>query len=147
MKRLEYVGLKQDGERAFKERTGIEWFPGDTKDVAEDVATEMLRHTDVWREVPGATARKAADAGMALIGADGSALFGTGLPEWAKKGIELGATDEQLEAVAQAGGPETDEGAALWRDATGTDWKPAEPVAPEKKPAAKNAAAKKAKRK
>lgn len=44
------------------------------------------------------------------------------LPDWAKRGIELGATDDQLEAVAAAGGPETEAGAVVWRDATGTDW-------------------------
>lgn len=144
MKRLQYIGLKEDGERAFKERTGIEWMPGAEHDVKDEDAEQMLRHTDVWREVPPKASKAAlASAPAAAPQAQGGAGE-PGLPEWAKKGIELGASDEQLEAIAQAGGPDTESGAALWRDATGTDWKPAETTAPAaKKTAAKAPAAKK----
>lgn len=143
MKRLEYIGLKPDGERAFKERTGIEWMPNAQHDVADEHAELMLKHTDVWREVtPKAT--KAAALASAPAPASSTGTAGNDktpqLPAWAKKGIELGATDEQLEAVAQAGGPETEQGAELWKDATGTDWEPADTTA---KPAAKKAPAKK----
>lgn len=48
MVKIKYVGAKTDGERAFKEKTGIEWFPGDVKEVSEAHAAEMLRHPDVF---------------------------------------------------------------------------------------------------
>lgn len=137
MKRLEYVGLKKDGERAFKEHTGIEWHPGAQHDVADHIAEQMLKHSDVWREASGKPAALAqAPQDSAPAGTDS-----TELPAWAVKGIELGATDDQLEAIAQVGGPETEQGAALWKDATGTDWQPesnpATGKAAKKTPAAK----------
>lgn len=48
MIKLKYVGAKTDGERAFKEKTGIEWFPGDEHEVSNEHAAEMLRHPDVF---------------------------------------------------------------------------------------------------
>lgn len=144
MKQLAYTGLKTDGERAFKEHTGIEWFQGDVKEVADDVAAEMLKHPTIWCEVPAPAVPLAAASAANPAKAGEESDEDTELPEWAKKGIELGATDEQLEAVAQAGGPETEQGAALWKDATGTDWTPAAVAAPpaQAKPApAKNAPA------
>jgi hypothetical protein len=137
MKRLAYVGLKQDGERAFQARTGIEWMPGSEHNVEDGVAAEMLKHTDVWREVEpkldSAPAAKPAPQPE------------SGLPAWVKKGVELGASDEQLEAIAQAGGPETEAGAALWKECTGTEFVKATVASAEKsKPAAKKTPAKKA---
>lgn len=120
MKRLQYVGLKVDGERAFQERTGIEWMPGDEHDVKDEHAELMLPHTDVWKEVPPKAAALAAAPSAKKVPEPGEPVP---LTDWAKKGIELGATDDQLEAIAQAGGPDTEAGAALWKDATGTDWK------------------------
>lgn len=48
---LKYVGLKLDGERAFQQETGIEWFPGSQHAVTEDMAAKMLKHPDVFEEV------------------------------------------------------------------------------------------------
>ncbi len=50
--KFQYVGEKADGERAFKEKTGIEWMPGSEHDVADvSVCEEMLRHPTVWQPV------------------------------------------------------------------------------------------------
>lgn len=47
-----YIGLKTDGERAFKEKTGIEWMPGSEHDVTDpDVCAEMLKHPTIWEPV------------------------------------------------------------------------------------------------
>jgi hypothetical protein len=145
MKTLAYIGLKIDGERAFQERTGIEWMPGSEHEVKDEDAEVMLKHTDVWKEVPP-TAKATAKLEDKVPAAPVAPAGGSQLPEWVKKGIELGATDEQLEAIAQAGGPESEAGAPLWKDATGTDWTPTAPTKTEEKakPAAKKAAAKKA---
>lgn len=47
-----YIGLKTDGERAFREKTGIEWMPGSAHDVTDaDVCAEMLKHPTIWKPV------------------------------------------------------------------------------------------------
>lgn len=47
-----YIGLKTDGERAFKEKTGVEWMPGSVHDVTDpDVCAEMLKHKTIWEPV------------------------------------------------------------------------------------------------
>jgi len=44
-----YIGLKEDGERAFKEKTGIEWMPGSEHEVTDkEVCAEMLKHPTIW---------------------------------------------------------------------------------------------------
>lgn len=48
MVKIKYVGAKHDGERAFKEHTGIEWFPGDVHEVKPEHAQQMLHHPDVF---------------------------------------------------------------------------------------------------
>jgi hypothetical protein len=48
MIRIKYVGAKIDGERAFKELTGIEWMPPDENDVQDAHAEMMLKHPDVF---------------------------------------------------------------------------------------------------
>lgn len=53
MIKLKYVGAKIDGERAFKDKTGIEWFPGSEHEVNDEHAAEMLRHPDVFAKVDG----------------------------------------------------------------------------------------------
>lgn len=123
MKTLEYTGLKQDGERAFKELTGIEWMPGSVHVVKPEHAELMLKHPTIWREVEGASApagalATAASAAVVPTGPDPAST----LPAWVKKGVEVGLTDEQLEAIAQAGGPQAEAGAALWKQGTGADW-------------------------
>lgn len=111
MIKLKYVGAKTDGERAFKDETGIEWFPGAVEAVSEAMATKMLKHPDVFALADDTATLAKAKKPEAPI------------PAWAKEGIDRGMTDEQLEAVARAGGPETPEGKALWDAA-----KPAEPT-------------------
>lgn len=46
--KLKYVGLKPDGETAFKDKTGFTWFPGDSNEVKDDLAAAMLKHPDVF---------------------------------------------------------------------------------------------------
>jgi hypothetical protein len=46
--RFKYIGSKQDGERAFHERTGIVWMPGDEHEVSGSAAAEMAKHQSVW---------------------------------------------------------------------------------------------------
>jgi hypothetical protein len=114
MTKLQYVGQKKDGERAFKEKTGIEWFSGTVADVPAALAADMLKHPDVF---------SLADADAALSSAKPAAVIdpnlNPGIPGWAKAGIDAGMTDEQLESLAQAGGPDTDTGAKLWLDLVG----------------------------
>lgn len=50
MPKLKYVGLKEDGETAFHERTGIpRWMPGDAHNITEAaLVARMLQHPDVF---------------------------------------------------------------------------------------------------
>lgn len=125
MTKLKYVGLKLDGERAFKEKTGIEWFPGTVEDVPAALATDMLKHPDVFA---------LADADAALSSAKPTLEVdpnkNPGVPAWAKDGIAAGLTDEQLESLAQVGGPDTEAGAKLWLDLVGKAYH-TEPPAPQ----------------
>lgn len=147
MKTLEYIGPKADGERHMREHTNIEWFPGDRHDVSDAHAEELLKHPTSWQHVPA----KLASAPKATVkDADPDPV----LPAWVSKGMALGATDFQLQNISEAGGPDTEAGAAAWKDATGTDWKPDAHAGTSKsqvkrvatqKAAAKKPAAKKAK--
>lgn len=114
MTKLQYVGQKKDGERAFKEKTGIEWFPDTVADVPAALAADMLKHPDVFA---------LADADAALSSATPVTTpdpnSNPSIPGWAKAGIDAGLTDEQLESLAQSGGPDTEAGAKLWLELTG----------------------------
>lgn len=116
MTKLKYVGLKLDGERAFKEETGLEWFPGSVHDVPTNLAVKMLKHPDVFA---------LADADATLSDAKPAEKLevdqtkNPGIPAWATAGIEAGLTDEQLESLAQVGGPDTENGAKLWLELVG----------------------------
>ncbi len=112
MTKLKYVGLKESGERAFKEETGIEWHPGSEHDVTPAHAAKMLKHPDVFALADGSTE-------IALGEAKKPAELNPGIPAWAKAGIDAGLSDEQLESLAQVGGPDTEAGAKLWLDLTG----------------------------
>lgn len=58
--KFEYIGLKTDGERAFKEKTGIEWMPGSVHDVTDaDTCAEMLKHPTIWKPAGAATVKLA----------------------------------------------------------------------------------------
>lgn len=121
MTQIKYVGVKLNGERAFKEDTGIEWMPGDSHDVKPDIAAKMLKHPDVF----------ALDDGTAPVAADKKPEdLNPGIPAWAKAGIDAGLADEQLQTLAEAGGPETEAGAKLWLDLTGKAFS-SEPPPPE----------------
>lgn len=45
---IKYVGLKEDGEAAFHAKTGITWYPGASHAIPSNIASEMLRHPDVF---------------------------------------------------------------------------------------------------
>lgn len=69
--KFKYVGQKSDGERAFKEKTGIEWMPASEHDVADpEVCAEMLKHPTVWQPVAGeaVTLAQAAPKPYPLVG-------------------------------------------------------------------------------
>lgn len=115
MTKLQYVGQKKDGERAFKDKTGIEWFPGTVAEVPADLAADMLKHPDVFAPAGADVALSGGVSTSTTIQTDKN----PGLPSWAKSGIDAGLTDEQLESLAQVGGPETDAGAKLWLELVG----------------------------
>lgn len=56
MPKVHYVGLKQDGETAFRELTNIErWMPGDAHELPQPVAARLLQHPDVFSLTKHAT--------------------------------------------------------------------------------------------
>lgn len=107
-----YVGLK-DVERAFIEDTGIAWTPGMVDSVDPEIGQKMLKHVDVWKLVAEDAVVKG--DGKTLADAGKPADDGSSLPAWVKEGIELGLSDDQLESIAKAGGPETDAGKVLYK--------------------------------
>lgn len=60
--KIEYVGVKVDGETAFSRETGITWFPGDVNEVPEGIAKRMVQHPDVFAEAGVVQPKKAATA-------------------------------------------------------------------------------------
>jgi len=106
--RFKYVG-KKDIERAFLDETGIAWTPGMEADVDEAIGKRMLKHVDVWALIAEDAVDKTAEKSLQDAGST--------LPEWVKDGIALGLTDEHLEAIAQAGGPESENGEPLYKAA------------------------------
>jgi hypothetical protein len=68
--KIKYVGVKKDGERAFKADTDIEWFPGDVHDVDSKVAEQMLRHPDVFVQVSGEAVTPAPAPKLNAVAAD-----------------------------------------------------------------------------
>lgn len=68
--KIKYVGVKKDGERAFKADTEIEWFPGDVHDVDSKVAEQMLRHPDVFVQVSGEPVKPAPAPQFKAVAAD-----------------------------------------------------------------------------
>ena len=94
MVKIKYVGAKVDGERAFKEKTGIEWFPGDVKDVSAEHAAEMLRHPDVFA---------AADAGASLSQAKAQPAA-PNVPEGGNADPLAGLDDAGVRAFAKSKG-------------------------------------------
>jgi hypothetical protein len=166
MAKIKYVGKKPE-ESAFSELTGIVWAPGASHEVPDEHAARLLQHTDVFARDEGkaskAAARAAASAPAApavqsdnLVKSDVAQA-----PAWLAKAMELNVTDDQAQAIYTAGGPDTEQGAKLWREYTGTD-APAElqpstadtkasttsstkaPAPPKVKAAAKKTAGKKA---
>ncbi|MGE4244006.1 hypothetical protein [Ramlibacter sp.] len=54
MPKIQYVGVKKDGETAFVRETGITWFPGTVKTIADaELVAKMLRHPDVFALADG----------------------------------------------------------------------------------------------
>jgi hypothetical protein len=70
MVNIKYVGVKADGERAFKDDTGIEWFAGDVHEVSEENAAKMLRHPDVFVQVDGEPVEPAPAPKLNAVSAD-----------------------------------------------------------------------------
>lgn len=93
--KFEYIGLKTDGERAFKEKTGIEWMPGDVHDVTDaDTCAEMLKHPTIWQPVNAGTV-KLANAKKTLVStgpvSDDDVTDEAEAAERAKKAAEVAA--------------------------------------------------------
>lgn len=122
--KLEYIGLKTDGERHLMEQTGIEWMPGSVHEIETKHVQKFLDHPTIW---------KRADEQVTLTAATTKSVVSLdpGIPSWAKTGIDAGLTDEQLESLAQVGGPETVDGAKLWLDLTGKAYGNVEPPVPQ----------------
>jgi hypothetical protein len=110
--KLEYTGLKADGETAFIEESGIRWFPGDVHNVPDGVAKKMLGHPSMWKSSEADVTMAAAKVFSEVVS------INPGVPAWAKAGIEAGLSDEQLETIAQLGGPSTPAGAKYWGEST-----------------------------
>lgn len=67
--KIQYVGLKEDGETAFSTLTGIDrWMPGDVNEVKDDVAKSMLQHPDVFARYEEAAAQKGDGGQQAPVG-------------------------------------------------------------------------------
>jgi hypothetical protein len=122
--KLEYIGLKKDGERAFQEITGIEWMPGSVHEVEARHAQKLLDHPTLWKRADEQTT-------LATAITTPPASLNPGIPAWAKTGIDAGLSDEQLESLAEVGGPETEQGAKLWLELTGKAFGNVEPPAPQ----------------
>lgn len=122
--KLEYIGLKTDGERHLMEQTGIEWMPGSAHEVETKHVQKFLDHPTIWKRADDQTTLSAATTTP-------PASINPGIPSWATAGIDAGLTDEQLESLAQAGGPETEQGAKLWLELTGKAFGNVEPPPPQ----------------
>jgi hypothetical protein len=131
MVKIKYVGLKTDGERAFKELTGIEWFPGDVKEVSDEHAKVMLRHGDVFAQAGGESVKPSkAEPKLQRIAAD-----------------DMTADDEAIdrEEAARKAKQDAQKQAKVEGEGEGKPAQEAAPPAPAKKaskPAAKSAAKK-----
>lgn len=109
--KLEYIGLKTDGERFLQEQTGIEWMPGSVHEVTANHAQMFLAHPTIWKAIEQAQLSEAKTPAPKQVDST--------IPEWAIKGIDAGLTDEQLESIAKVGGPDTESGSKLWLEITG----------------------------
>lgn len=133
--KIKYVGRKEDGERAFKEQTEIEWFPGDVHAVDVKVAEQMLRHPDVFEQVSGDAVKPAKAPTLKAVAADQDEVDDDAIAREAaaKKAKE----DAQSANTAPAAGSDSGAGAARPEES------PKETTRKQRaKPAAKNAAKK-----
>ena len=84
--KIQYVGLKEDGETAFGAMTGIErWMPGDVHEVKDDFAKRMLQHPDVFARYEEAATQKGdggqqAPVGLGVTLAPGATVPNPGTP-------------------------------------------------------------------
>ncbi len=125
--KVKYVGLKVDGERAFKELTGITWMPGDVKDVEEAHAKQMLRHGDVFAQAAGEAVKPSKDTPMLkMVSGDQDEVDDEAIAREAaaKKAKEDAAAAKAAEKAAKAEAAKKDEA-------------PAKKVAAKKSPAKK----------
>jgi hypothetical protein len=131
--KIQYVGVKKDGERAFKHDTDIEWFPGDVHEVDVKVAEQMLRHPDVFVQVDGEAVTAAGKPVLNAVAADQDEVDDEAIAKEAaaKKAKE----DAQAKADAKAAAKAAQKQAAKDEAAT----KAAAKKTPAKKTAAKKA--------
>lgn len=136
MVKIKYVGVKTDGERAFKADTGIEWFPGHEHEVSEEHAAKMLRHPDVFEQVTGAPVKPAKQPALRAVAADQDEVDDEAIArEEAAKKAAAAVTDATGSDAAEAGKQENP-------GETEQDAKAAAKKTPAKKAAAKKSAAK-----
>lgn len=119
MVKIKYVGLKQDGERAFMEHTGIEWFHGSEHEVSDENAGMMLRHPDVFERVSGAEVALAPRAIRKIVApddmhADDEAVDREDAAKKAAQAAQSAAADAK---VAKAEATPTDDGLDTLDDA------------------------------
>lgn len=108
--KIKYVGVKQDGETAFKSETGITWLPGSSEDVPVALAVKMLKHPDVFAEDTAEAAAPAAPVTLQPLGKTVISLQST-LAPGAVAGEAAPSTDpldamtrEELHALAKERG-------------------------------------------
>lgn len=66
--KFKYIGLKKDGERAFREKTGIEWMPGSVHDVTDaEAIAEMRKHPTMWQPMGDAKTEMTAAKSQANV--------------------------------------------------------------------------------
>lgn len=95
--KIKYVGLKEGGETAFSELSGIErWMPGDTYEVKDDAAKRMLQHPDIW-----AIAEDQKPSAEAQPTESGPQVAAISLPDGTTQALD-GMSKEALHELAKA---------------------------------------------
>lgn len=107
MAKIKYIGLKEAGETAFAELTGIaRWFPGDVHDLPEAQAGQLLEHRMMWERT---------DKGVSLAAA---------APKAPAKAIAAGTVDDQDVDDEATKAEQARKTAATGTGTTETDTKP-----------------------
>lgn len=116
-KNIRYVGTK-DVERAFADKTGIEWAPGAVHPVEVAIASKMLQHPDVFADgdKPDPNPR------AVTVTATGTSIDPLALAAFTASGLTIAAWNALDEAgrTAAAGG-EPDDGSVIEVDGATVD--------------------------